>query len=201
MFHIYLSKCKKIRPLITIKYRTWVFNTLYKVGLLANIYCTGKVKVIQSLNIQGKGRLILNDGCMLGVYPSPNLYNGEFYLEARRPESIIKIGKRVLINNNAVIIADKSSITIGDDSLIGPNFVCFDSNFHPLAPDKRLSQDYKCKPVKIGSNVFIGANVTILKGVTVGDNSIISSGLIISSDIPSNVIVRNGTEVKLCPFE
>lgn len=124
--------------------------------------------------------------------PSPNLYHREFYLEARSATAQITIGKRVYINNNAIIIADKTAITIGDDTLIGPNFICFDSNFHLPHPAKRLSSDYRCKPVAIGRNVFIGANVTILQGVTIGDNSVIDAGCVISQDMPANVIVKAG---------
>lgn len=76
--------------------------------------------------------------------------------------------------------------------MIGPNFICFDSNFHSLHPAKRLSSDYQCKPVNIGRNVFIGANVIILQGVSIGDNSVIGAGSIISQDIPANVIVKAG---------
>ncbi|MGU5558853.1 DapH/DapD/GlmU-related protein [Aeromonas caviae] len=89
-----------------------------------------------------------------------------------------------------MIIADKTTISIGDNTLIGPNFTCFDSNFHSLHPDKRLSCDYSCKPVRIGENVFIGANVTVLLGVSIGDNSVIGAGAIITSDVPDNVIVK-----------
>lgn len=190
MFFNYFLKCKKIRPLITIKYRTLYFNFLYRIGWLPNVSCIGKVRVVQTLSLQGKGLITLSDGCMLGIYPSPNLYNGECYLDARSASAKIDIGKRVYINNNAIIIADKSSITIGDDTLIGPNFICFDSNFHSLHPAKRLSSDYHCKPVTIGRNVFIGANVTILQGVTIGDNSVIGANAVISKDVPANVIVK-----------
>lgn len=89
---MYLLKCKKIRPLITIKRRTIVFNVLYKLKLLPNVVCFGNVRVIQSLNLQGKGKLNLGDGCMLGIYPSPNLYHGECYLEARSSTAEINIG-------------------------------------------------------------------------------------------------------------
>lgn len=164
--------------------------------MLPNVKCGGRVRVVQSLNLQGKGLVTLGDGCMLGIYPSPNLYRGECYLEARATNSEINIGKHVYINNNAIIIADKTSISIGDNTLIGPNFVCFDSNFHSLHPDKRLSTDYRCKPVNIGRNVFIGANVTILQGVTVGDNSVIGAGSVISQDVPENVIVKVGRKLE-----
>jgi maltose O-acetyltransferase len=192
MLFKYLLKCKKVRPLITIKCRTLIFNVLYKLKLLPNVMCHGKVRIVQALNLQGQGKVNLNDGCVLGVYPSPNLFHGEFYLEARSATAQITIGERVYINNNAVIIADKTAITIGDETLIGPNFICFDSNFHSLHPAKRLSSDYHCKPVSIGRNVFIGANVTILQGVTIGDNSVIGAGAVISQDVPANMIVKTG---------
>lgn len=164
--------------------------------MLPNVKCSGRVRVVQALNLQGKGLIEFGDGCMLGVYPSPNIYTGEFYLEARAASAEIKIGKHVYINNNAVIIADKTAVSIGDFTLIGPNFNCMDSNFHSLSPDKRLSNDYRCKPVNIGRNVFIGANVTILQGVTVGDNSVIGAGSVISQDVPENVIVKVGRKLE-----
>lgn len=195
MFFSYLLKCKKIRPLITIKIRTLCFKMAYRLRLIPNVVCQGNVRVIQSLNLQGRGEITLGRDCSLGVYPSPNLYHGECYLEARHPEAKIVIGDRVFINNNAAIIADKSVISIGDDTLIGPNFTCFDSNFHPLNPEKRLSNNYRSKPVTIGSNVFIGANVTVLQGVSVGDNSVIGAGAVIVSDVPANVIVKVGQDL------
>lgn len=157
---------------------------------MPNVSCRGNVRVIQSVNLQGYGEIILGRDCSLGVYPSPNLYHGECYLEARHPEARLVIGERVFINNNAAIIADKSMISIGDDTLIGPNFTCFDSNFHPLHPEKRLGNDYRCKPVTIGRNVFIGANVTVLQGVSIGDNSVIGASMVIDKDVPSNMLVK-----------
>lgn len=168
---------------------------MYKIGLLNNLVCRGNVHVVQKLNLQGQGKINLDEDCMLGVYPSPQLFTGECYLEARSSAANIYIGKRVHINNNAVIIADKSSITIGDDSMIGPNFICFDSNFHSLHPDKRMSSDYSCKPVIIGRNVFIGANVTILQGVTIVDNSVICAGAVIDKCIPPNIIAKASRDI------
>jgi maltose O-acetyltransferase len=190
MFSIYFCKFKKIRPLVIIKWRTLFFNFLIKIGAYPNLHCNGSLRVMQSLNIQGRGKVSIANGCMLGVFPSPDFYRGELYIEARHSTSEVNIGERVYINNNAMIIADKSSINIGNDTLIGPNFICFDSNFHPLSAKNRLSQNYNCKPIYIGNNCFIGANVTVLKGVTIGDNSVIGSGAIIDFDIEANVVVK-----------
>lgn len=73
--------------------------------------------------------------------------------------------------------------------------ICFDSNFLPLRADKRLSNDYQCKPVSIGENVFIGSNVMILQGVSIGNNSVIGAGSVITSDVPDNKIVKAGKQL------
>ncbi|WP_197087082.1 DapH/DapD/GlmU-related protein [Vibrio coralliirubri] len=100
------------------------------------------------------------------------------------------IDENVHINNNSTIIADKSSINIGKDSLIGPGFNCLGSNFHPIDPKLRHTSNYDCKPIYIGDNVFIGANVTVLQGSKIGSNSVIGAGCTISGEIPENSIVR-----------
>lgn len=146
------------------------------------------VKVVQRITIQGWGAIEIGEGAQLGVYPSPGFKRGEFYLEARNAKARIVIGKNVMINNDCTIIADKSTIEIGDNTLIGPSFLCIDSNFHPLDPTQRLTSNYSCQSVKIGKNVFIGARVTVLKGVSIGDNTVIAAGSVVVKDVPSGVI-------------
>lgn len=165
-----------------LKYRHF---TLYKM----DIESCKDVKILQDVVVDGLGTIIIKNNAQLGVYPSPHFFSGDFYLEARNKTSKVIIGDSVFINNNARIIADYSTIEIGDKTLIGPNFFCTDSNFHSLSPKDRLHNKYNCKPVKIGSNVFIAEGVSILKGVNVGDNSVIGAGCVIDFNIPNNVIV------------
>lgn len=143
-------------------------------------------KIVQLTTIQGRGLIDIGKNSQLGVYPSPGFRRGEFYIEARSEKARVIIGESVIINNGCILIADKTIIEIGNNTLIGPDFFCVDSDFHSLDPEKRLSYDYKCKSVKIGKNVFIGAKVTILKGVSIGDNSIIAAGSIVFKDVPSD---------------
>ncbi|PKH55677.1 transferase [Shewanella sp. Choline-02u-19] len=148
----------------------------------------------QKTRIAGFGRIELGKSVMLGIRTSPFLNTGEFYMAANKHCSAIKIGSDVSINNNAAIIANTSTITIGDNTLIGPNFMCFDSNFHSLDPTKRLiPAEAKSKAVLIGNNVFIGANVTVLKGSIIGDNSVIGAGCVISGEIPRDSVVSCAT--------
>ena len=69
---------------------------------------------------------------------------------------------------------DCNTITIGDNTLIGPNVQIYTPS-HPLKAGERFTGDpafpfrTSAQPVSIGSNVWIGGNVVILPGVTIGD--------------------------------
>jgi len=84
-------------------------------------------------------------------------------------------------------------IEIGNNVKIGGNTVIYDTDFHSLDPDLRLSKksdkiNAKWGKVSIGDQVFIGAHTTISKGVTIGENSIIGACSLVVNDIPSNEI-------------
>lgn len=104
----------------------------------------------------------------------------------------ISIGKNCFINVNAVFL-DCNTITIGDNTLIGPNVQIYTPS-HPLKASERFSgnPDFpfktSAKPVVIGSNVWIGGNVVILPGVTIGDDTTIGAGSVVTGDIPANVL-------------
>jgi maltose O-acetyltransferase len=126
--------------------------------------------------------------CTLGVRSSPFFLNGYMHIEARGPNSKILIEDGVKINNNAVIIADSSTITIHKNTLIGSEFCVYDSDFHELNPQARLSKNYTSSSVRIGSNVFIGSRVIVLKGSSIGDNTVIACGSVVAGDVPSFVV-------------
>ncbi|MCY1279108.1 acyltransferase [Metapseudomonas sp. CR1201] len=135
----------------------------------------------------GQGEILIGKSS-IGVWPSPFFLNGYAHIEAREPGARVRIGQGCHINNNAVLIAERNSISIGDNTLIGHGFSAYDSDFHRLEPHLRSSGQHEGKDVDIGNNVFIGANVTVLKGVTIGDNSVIANGSLVNRDIPANVI-------------
>jgi len=77
----------------------------------------------------------------------------------------------------------------------------FDSDFHGLSINDRLSRNYEAKPVYIDDNVFIGNNVTVTKGVVIGKNSVIGSGSIVTRDVQENSIYAGNPArfIKLIP--
>ena len=163
------------------KLRVWFYQLISK-----NITCQGKI--YQPLLAEGLGKITIGKSS-LGYQKSPYFYSGYSYLEARSIDASITIGNNCQINNNAVMIAEKSQITIGDDVLIGTDFCVYDSDFHGIRPAERNAGKHICNPVKIGNNVFIGSNAKILKGVCIGDNSVIANSAVVTNSFPENVVI------------
>jgi len=101
------------------------------------------------------------------------------------PEARIRIGDGVGISSS--VISCFTSITIGNNTLIGADCLIIDSDFHglPLGENKPV----KSAPVEIGDHVFIGARSIILKGVKIGNKAIIGAGSVVSADVPENSVV------------
>jgi len=96
------------------------------------------------------------------------------------------------------VITSKKRIEIGDNTMIAPNVIIVDSDFHvSWPPEKRfdLIDSKQDKEIRIGRNVWIGANTIVLKGVTIGDNSIIGAGSVVVKDIPKNVLAAGNPAV------
>lgn len=148
----------------------------------------GKAIINQPTLFIGVGQIRIADCVNFGYYPSPFFYSGYMHIEARNETSMIEIGANTRINNNATIVCDVANISIGRDCLIGPNFTCFDSDFHRLEPHLRLTPPTP-KSVNIGENVFIGANVTILKGVSIGKNCVVGGGSVVTKSFPDNCVI------------
>jgi acetyltransferase-like isoleucine patch superfamily enzyme len=106
-------------------------------------------------------------------------------------DGIIKLGKRVWINDG-VMIFSRVSISIGDYSMIGDQVIIYDSNCHYASPEIPPLE----KPVTIGRNVWIGSRAIILPGVSIGDHAVIGAGSVVTKDIPAKCIaVGNSAKV------
>lgn len=182
----YIKRLKRKIKLISIQFYQRI--RIYKYKLMSDANSVGSLALYnQPVLMTGQGKIVLSK-CTLGIWPSPFYLSGYIHIEARSKYSQVIIGDGVSINNNAVIIADRTTIKIGDNALIGTEFCVYDSDFHVLDPAKRLGQDYRTASVEIGFNVFIGSRVTILKVVKIGDNSVIASGSVVVCNIPSDVV-------------
>jgi acetyltransferase-like isoleucine patch superfamily enzyme len=105
-------------------------------------------------------------------------------------------GSKIIIGNNVGIsgstLCATTSITIGDNVLIGSGCLISDTDSHPINwKDRLINKNEKTKksPIVIKNNVFIGARCIILKGVTIGEGSVVGAGSVVSKDIPSYSVV------------
>lgn len=106
-------------------------------------------------------------------------------------------GSKIIIGNNVGIsgstINATTTITIGDNTIIGSGCLITDTDSHPILAAERNLPDWpkytKSKPIVIGKNVFLGARSIVLKGVTIGDGAVVGAGSVVTKDVPANTIV------------
>lgn len=144
----------------------------------------GKIKTF------GRGKLTVGENTVINSSLMSNPIGGmEKTILFIEKNASCEIGENTGISNSAIVC--KKHIKIGSNVRIGGNTCIYDSDFHSLNLEKRVSKkddDIKCKDVVIKDGVFIGAHSIILKGVTIGENSIVGAGSVVAKDIPDNEI-------------
>lgn len=100
------------------------------------------------------------------------------------PDARISVGDACGLSG--CTLSARSSIEIGDGTMIGSGALIMDHDAHPIP---LTGTQVATAPVKVGNRVFIGARVIILKGVTIGDGAVIGAGAVVTKDVPASVIV------------
>lgn len=97
----------------------------------------------------------------------------------------ILIGNNVGISNSSFFSA--KSIIVEDDVCIGAGCKIYDTNFHSIYPEERLTgnKNVITTPVTIKRKAFLGGHSIILKGVTIGEGAVIAAGSVVTKDVPS----------------
>jgi acetyltransferase-like isoleucine patch superfamily enzyme len=150
---------------------------------------TSKPIIKGQIFITGHGVLRLGSGVRINSSLSSNPIGGDtrciFSMDSG---TVISIGNNVGISNSALICKEK--ITIADNVIIGGGCKIYDSDFHSLDFDIRMSREDipKKAEVVIKNGAFIGGHSIILKGVTIGEKSIVGAGSVITKDIPDGEI-------------
>lgn len=142
------------------------------------------------LRIARRGALRFGEGVMLQSRLRSNMAGGT------SPTTLQCFdGAHIVFGNGSgcslATISCRSSVTIGDNVLIGANVRIYDHDFHPVDPESRRrspNENVATRPILVGNDVFIGAQAVILKGVTIGDRAVVGAGAVVSKDVPADEI-------------
>ncbi|MEZ6089061.1 MAG: acyltransferase [Pirellulaceae bacterium] len=120
--------------------------------------------------------------------------------------AVLKIGRRVTINQNTFIVA-RTSIEIGDHCLIGESVSIRDNDHSWRDPDRWIrDMGFQCEAVSIGNDVWIGRGASIHKGVTIGDGCVIGANAVVTKSlpaysvavgVPARIIKKRGDDVEV----
>ncbi|MBR4348340.1 MAG: acyltransferase [Fibrobacter sp.] len=149
----------------------------------------GKFCTIAPVLCEGKGRIVVGEGTLFGYIEDAEFWTSYVFLNPRTAESKISIGKNCQICNHFTAICEGPGIEIGDNVLVGTSVNVYDTDFHEVDPERRLSGTPKMGKVVIEDNVWIGDRVTILKGSKIGKNSVVAAGAVVAGEFPANVVI------------
>lgn len=140
-----------------------------------------KVIVNHQFKFKGRGRVEIGDDVNLWTHKEPN----EFFTYS--PQAVIKVGKGCRINGAS--IQCKTSVTIGEDCLIG-SCIIIDTDFHSIHAEKRNDPAFvKSKPIVIQDRVWLAGQSAILKGVTVGEEAVVGFRAVVTKDVAAKTVV------------
>ena len=127
---------------------------------------------------------------------SPNLRIGRkanigAFTKIKADKGLVIIGERVDIASGCQIFVGGGGITIGRDSLIGPNVTFIGVNYvYDRIDTPFRAQLAQSKGIVVGPNVWIGAGACILDGARIGTGVIVTPNSVISGKIADNAVVQ-----------
>lgn len=158
-------------------FRHPIYNWYFNIKSKKNFFVRGRT------NVKKIKKIDLGKNVTLGYDARINFFN------PNDDERLI-IGNNTYICNRVTFLVG-GDISIGENTLIASD-VCIVSENHSIdLKDEKpyMFQKLICKPVNVGSNVWIGEKVMILPGVTIGDNCVIGAGSVVTKNIEKNCIV------------
>lgn len=110
----------------------------------------------------------------------------------------LTIGDGVFFNSGCILTA-RESITVGENTIFGPNVLVYDHD-HKTENGRVLDNQYVCAPVTIGKNVWIGAGTIILKGAEIQDNCVIAAGSVVTGTVSAGSVFVQKREKIIKPL-
>jgi acetyltransferase-like isoleucine patch superfamily enzyme len=110
-------------------------------------------------------------------------------------DSAIYLGDDVRMSGATICASEE--IRIGSRVRIGANSTIIDTDFHPLAAEKRNLNPKAGRSVAvfIDDDVFIGTSVIVLKGSKIGKGAVVGAGSVVAGEIPPYSIAAGNPAV------
>jgi len=196
LYILYLFKRYALAGFFSLTFNKFIYGNLLKIGKNPKVWGSFTIKII------GNGSIVIGDHLHFVSEPKRSFISlySKIQLTAFGQGSIL-LGDHVGLNGT--VIVSKKLISIGSGTMVAPNVIIVDSDFHQTwPPDQRLFSDTSNfdKEVKIGSNVWIGMNSLVLKGAVIGDNTIIAAGSTVTGEIPANCIAAGNPAIPIKYF-
>lgn len=169
-----------------------IINTIYIYILRLKINVGDNVCINGVILLSGTNAVTIEDNVYINSNQKSNPIGGNVrcYFKTLR-DGNIKIGKGCRLSN--VAITSQSEIIIGRNVYLGGGSKIYDTDFHSLDFNDRITgggieNSVKSAPIHICDGAFIGAHCIILKGVTIGEKSIVGAGSVVTKSIPPGEI-------------
>jgi acetyltransferase-like isoleucine patch superfamily enzyme len=157
--------------------------------LRAQLYSWG-AEVGKDLRVCGRVRLELDGKLRIGN--SVRINSGPANLVGGDRRMAIWVGRnghceiydRCGLSNSTIVCYHR--IEILDDTYIGGGCEIYDTDFHQIGVEERLtgSAPVPAGPVRIGPRAFIGGWSILLKNVTIGEGAVVGAGSVVTKSIP-----------------
>lgn len=168
------------------KVYNYIFNKL--IIKIFNIEVSGKIEINGRLFVRNNGSIKIGDRVIINSKYSANPIGGQAFTSVFvKKNAKLFIANGAGISNTAICVFD--SVTIGENVYIGGGCKIYDTDFHSINYENRISKtdcDINSEAVEIKKGAFIGAGSIILKGVTIGEYSVIGAGSVVTKNIPDN---------------
>jgi acetyltransferase-like isoleucine patch superfamily enzyme len=180
-----LDVLRSLRLIATTYYSTIYCNVLFALNGV-KFGAQLRVRGLPIIYIHRAGRMSIGSRCRFNSGYRNNFVGGEQRVAIQvLPGGCLTLGDGVAISNTTLVCAN--SISIEDDVFIGGGCHIYDTDFHSLEANERVSklnERIKSGAIRIKKYAFIGAHSTILRGVDIGECSIVAAGSTVVKSIP-----------------
>lgn len=137
------------------------------------------------ITVSRGGKFIIGKGVAIGTRSVCTVRKG----------AILEINAMANLNSDCKIVCRKK-ITIGENTIFGPNVLVYDHDHLYSAESGVKRKEYVSSEITIGKNCWIGANTVILRGTHIGDNCLVGAGSVVKGDFSSgSKIIQKRTNV------